>query len=414
MKKNLSLAGFSLVAMGLFMGSCVSKRKYMDAQASAAQRYTTDSTEWASRANTMQQNVSSLEQKNTTYQKQMDSFRTASENYQKRWDNLQSTYTQQNTGTEQLHQQIHTAIDQYVEANNVEARNGKIYISLPEKMLFASSNSTTLSSKGRQALDKLADVLAANENVEVDIVASAAYYNGGSTSTAGTSGRDADQSTSVSGTTGRDNDATAKETAANQRSQRTNNATANNNRTNDSAANNATDQSNANRNRAGDTSDNATANAARANVGDSAYPGSGSVTARSKTKQDPAQNARATTKSGTKNKTASSARTSKDDRSASFSSTPKSSKSKSKASTAPSWNVNVARSTAIVRELTQNGLPQARIILTGQGGKGITTNEWASNNRGYQIIVSPKMDSYYQMMQEGQGQAQGQGTTTMK
>ena len=37
----------------------------------------------------------------------------------------------------------------------------------------------TLSAKGKQALDKLADVLAANENVEVDIVASAAYYNGG-------------------------------------------------------------------------------------------------------------------------------------------------------------------------------------------------------------------------------------------
>ena len=109
MKKNLSLAGFSLVAMGLFMGSCVSKRKYMDAQASAAQRYSTDSAQWASRTNTMQQNITSLEQRSSDYQKQMDSFRTASANYQKRWDNLQSTYTQQNTSTEQLHQQIHTA-----------------------------------------------------------------------------------------------------------------------------------------------------------------------------------------------------------------------------------------------------------------------------------------------------------------
>ena len=65
----------------------------MDAQASAAQRYSTDSAQWASRTNTMQQNITSLEQRSSDYQKQMDSFRTASANYQKRWDNLQSTST---------------------------------------------------------------------------------------------------------------------------------------------------------------------------------------------------------------------------------------------------------------------------------------------------------------------------------
>src|SRR5687767_4208606 len=180
MKKNLSLAGFSLVAMGLFMGSCVSKRKYMDAQTSAAERYRTDSTEWANRTTTMQQNITSLEQKSTDYQKQVDSFRTTSMNYQKRWDNLQSTYTQQNTSTEQLHQQIHAAIDEYVEASNVESKDGKIYINLPEKMLFT-SGSSTLSAKGKQAMDKLAEVLASNDNVEVDIITTAAYYSDGTT-----------------------------------------------------------------------------------------------------------------------------------------------------------------------------------------------------------------------------------------
>ncbi len=370
MKKNLSLAGFSLVAMGLFMGSCVSKRKYMDAQTSAAQRYTTDSTEWASRANTMQQNVSSLEQKNTAYQKQMDSFRTASETYQKRWDNLQSTYTQQNTSTEQLHQQIHTAIDQYVEASNVEAKNGKVYVNLPEKMLFASSNSTTLSSKGKQALDKLAEVLAANENVEVDIVASAAYYSDGTTSAMATAGR---------------NDMNA----------------VTDKKTDDNAATNKAETENK------DVADNTSP--ATANVGDSAYPRSGAVT-NSKEKQDPAKKSTAQ-KSTAKKNTATAKASSQGDKSVSFKSSPKKS-TKAKATKAPSWNMNVARSTAIVRQLTENGLPQARIILTGQGGKGITTNEWAATNRGYQVILSPKMDSYYQMMQEGQGQ--GQGTTSMK
>lgn len=180
MKKNLSLAGLGLAAMGLFMGSCVSKRKYMEAQAGASQRYATDSTEWATRTNTMQQNLTSLEQKSAGYQKQMDSFKTSSTKYQKRWDNIQSAYTQQNTSTDQLHQQIHTAVDQYVEASNIESKNGKIYINLPEKMLFT-TGSSTVSAKGKQALDKLAEVLASNDNVEVDIITTAAYYADGTT-----------------------------------------------------------------------------------------------------------------------------------------------------------------------------------------------------------------------------------------
>lgn len=384
MKKNLSIAGFSLVAMGLFMGSCVSKRKYMEAQTSAAQRYTTDSTQWATRSATMQQNISSLEQKSTDYQKQMDSFKTSAMNYQKRWDNLNSTYTQQNTATEQLNQQIHTAIDQYVEASNVESKNGKIYVNLPEKMLFT-SGSSTLSAKGKQALDKLAEVIATNQNVDVDIIASAAYYNDG-TGMADNTGKDdknvsssTDPSTSVSRT---EATGTEKNNAA-----KSDNNAAKSDKMDDSAANRST------------------ASSSNANVGDSSYPGSGSVTAR-KTKQDPNKKSQTTTKSSTvkKSSTATATKNNQGDRSVSFKSTPKSStKSKTTKSTAPSWNLNVARSTAIVRELTTNGLPQARIILTGQNGKGITTNEWASTNKGYQIVLSPKMDSYYQMLQEGQG-----------
>lgn len=382
MKKNLSLAGYSLVAMGLLMGSCVSKKKYMDTQASAAQRYTTDSTAWASRSNTMQQNISSLEEKNTTYQKQVDSFRTASENYQKRWDNLQSTYTKQNSGTEQLHQQIHTAIDQYVEASNVESRNGKIYINLPEKLLFASANSTTLSSKGKQALDKLAEVLASNQDVEVDVVASAAYYNGGMANMA-------------------NNTATSRANA-NQASTDKEVKSENVGTVKDNNAARESDDNVATKDKKDNASDNPTAQ--KANIGDSSYPSSGSVTARNKTDQDGANKTKATAKTSTKKTSAAK----QGDRSVSFRSTPK---SKTKASAAPSWNVNVARSTAIVRELTQSGLPQARIILSGQGSTGVTTNEWAAGNKGYQIILSPKMDSYYQMMQQG---AQGQGSTSMK
>jgi outer membrane protein OmpA-like peptidoglycan-associated protein len=426
MKKNLSLAGYSLVALGLVMGSCVSKRKYMEAQTSAAERYRTDSTEWATRSATMQQNVSSLEQRNTTYQRELDSLRNASTTYQKHWDNLQTSYT---TTSEQVHQQIHTAIDQYVEASNVQLQNGKVYVNLPEKMLF-NAGSSTLSSKGKQALDKLAEVLATNQNVEVDIIATSAYYNDGTgtagtgstgtgttgternnvtgdnttgtettgsgTTGSGTTGSGTTGSETTRSTTDANTDAPATTGTGNKSTAKNKNATANNNKTARS------NQSSANKNQSS------------ANVGDSSFPSSGAVTDR-RTQQDPNKKNQGTTKARTTQKgtttAAKSTKSKQGDQSMSFKSSPKG--TKATASTAPNWNLNVARSTAIVRQLTQNGLPQARIILAGHNAKGITTNEWASTNRGYQIVVSPKMD-YQQMWQQRQGTGSGQGTTSMK
>ena len=354
MKKKLSLAGISLVAMGLFMGSCVSKKKYMETQTSLNERYRADSAQWAERSNTMQQNIATLETQSASYQKQADSFRASSMNYQKRWEGMQTTYTQQASSTEQLHQQIHAAIDQYVEASNVETRNGKIYINLEEKAMFAPGTSK-LSAKGKETLDKLADVLANNDNVEVDIITTAAYYTD-ATTTAYSSDPSMKKSDMASDT-----------------------------RTDVTTTDKTTDK----------VKDD------RANLGDSAF--STSVTV-SKTKaQDPNKKATTAKPKATTPKS-SVAKTSKpqSDRSVTFkSSTAKKTTVKKKPVT--NWNLNVARSTAIVRELTANGLPQARIVIANQNSKGMVTNDWAATNRGFQVVVSPKMDSYYQMMQEGQG-----------
>jgi|GEM_PF-2069989 len=392
MKKNLSLASFSLVAMGLFMGSCVSKRKYMEAQTSAAARYTTDSTQWADRSNTMQKSMSALEQKSTTYQKQMDSFKTSSMNYQKRWDNFQTTYTKQTSSTEQLHEQIHTAIDQYVESSNVESRNGKVYINLPEKMLFT-SGSSSLSAKGKQALDKLAAVLASNDNIEVDILTSAAYYNNGESNTSMSEGSTSSMDKNNTVKTSMN---TPEKTSVNTTEKDNAVVTDNANKTmNDSTANTTAKKSKA-------VSSDKIAQPSNQNKLDSTSPVNSSVTS-NETMQDPTSKNQGVTKTRPVKKTSTVSSTNNEgDRSMTFKSTPKNSKSKTTASTPPNWNLNVARSTAIVRQLTQTGLPQARIVLTGQNGKGITTNEWASTNRGYQIVLTPKMD-YYKMMQEGQG-----------
>jgi len=50
----------------------------------------------------------------------------------------------------------------------VERKNGKVYVSLSEKLLFA-SGSTVVDPKGKDALKKLADVLKANGDISIEI-----------------------------------------------------------------------------------------------------------------------------------------------------------------------------------------------------------------------------------------------------
>jgi chemotaxis protein MotB len=50
----------------------------------------------------------------------------------------------------------------------VERKNGKVYVSLSEKLLFA-TGSTVVDPKGKDALKKLADVLKANPDIKIEI-----------------------------------------------------------------------------------------------------------------------------------------------------------------------------------------------------------------------------------------------------
>ena len=50
----------------------------------------------------------------------------------------------------------------------VERKNGKVYVSLSEKLLFA-SGSTVVDPKGKEALKKLADVLKSNKDISIEI-----------------------------------------------------------------------------------------------------------------------------------------------------------------------------------------------------------------------------------------------------
>ncbi|MGZ5254833.1 MAG: hypothetical protein ACXWV4_10830, partial [Flavitalea sp.] len=209
MKKISTVTGMGLIALTLFMGSCVSKKKYVSAQ-NEIERYRTDSTQMAQRSTELQQNISTLEQTTKTWESRYDSANKA---YETKWAGVQTYFNEQKTAAEQLHQTIHQSLSnsEVIGADAITSGNGKVYITLDEKVFSGSA----LNSKGREAIAQFANAVNSKENVAVDVVTGdsyAAYWNSGASTgnTAGTwnTASGADSSMNSGNATGNMNTAT--------------------------------------------------------------------------------------------------------------------------------------------------------------------------------------------------------------
>lgn len=88
---------------------------------------------------------------------------------QKKLAELQAVIDKQRAITEQLHQSISKALMGFdSDELSVSVKNGKVYVSLQEKLLFP-SGSARVDPRGKQALAKVAQVLNANPDISVDI-----------------------------------------------------------------------------------------------------------------------------------------------------------------------------------------------------------------------------------------------------
>ncbi len=383
MKKIFSLQVASVVAMGLLLGSCVSRKKYDEAQRTIEQ-YRTDSAEWAAKYNTVQQSYSTLEQNNKQIQTRYDSINKSYMADQQRWQTYRGYYDQQRTAAEQVHQQLHSALDNSViTESNIFANGNEVYVNIPESAFFT-SGSSRLTAKGKEALQKIASVLKSNNDVEVDVRTNLGteYYAG---------------SFNRSGTV---NSWSGNETRSDM-----------NNRNNDM---NTTDRNTTNK-----SSDTKVKTETRANIGDSGYVGSGTVT-KSKTTQDGNKKSTSTKSSTVKSKsypeqnnTTMNTRVSGSTKS----STAKKSKSEN-------WSLHNSRLNAIASELSNNGLAAVH-VMTASGNRMVSNtsgnyqNESSSSmsnsstmsnssstttnanaGRGYQIVVSSANDNWYDMMNE--------------
>jgi hypothetical protein len=305
-------------------------------------------------------------------QAQWDSSKAVAQAEAQRWTGLQGYYDEQKTNVTNIHQQLHTALAETegITADEITASNGRVYVTLDDQVFSGGQ----LSSKGRKAIADFAGVLKDKQDLVVDVASGnsyAAYWNNGASTT---------------GTTMGSTDASASTDA---------NANANANANSNSNANSTTSPST--------SSDDATT---AATDNSSSRPTARTTTTTRKSTTTVRRSSTATRSSrATASKSSSSkstARKSESGRKMSF----KSGSSK----TNNAWNTNIAKATAIAKELHKNGIYNVGLLVPGS--ENSTDAGTTTGKKNFQLIVSPKGDRYYQMIESNSPKTGTQGTGT--
>jgi len=171
-----------LLATIIILSSCVAKRFLRQSQLETA-TLRADSIELANQIAKLQSNVadlnnkvttltnqnSQLGQQSTNQQNQLSQTQQDLQKQQQRLQQLQSILEQQKAQSEELKNKMSEALTGYNSKDlSVYQKNGKVYVSLSENLLFP-SGSAVVNPKGVEALSKLAAVLNLNTDVAVNI-----------------------------------------------------------------------------------------------------------------------------------------------------------------------------------------------------------------------------------------------------
>lgn len=181
------------VLLPLVITSCVSKKVFLASQF-ALESARTDSTRLANRVSELERNISSLNQSSATLQQNLGMLREQLEStskdaagkiasqqsllnkskeeladQQKKLESLQALLEQQKKNADALRQKMADALVKFNSNElTVTVKNGKVYVSLQENLLFP-SGSALVNPKGKEALGKLAEVLNLDSDINVNI-----------------------------------------------------------------------------------------------------------------------------------------------------------------------------------------------------------------------------------------------------
>lgn len=171
----------TLTTICLLSTSCVSKRKLHAAQNDAAQ-LRADSAQLASQIAQQQSNIGQLKQQIGDLNKKVEDLNSQAgllssdaKNKQKQLNmtqeqlaKLQALMEQQRHAIQEIRKKMSDALVGFNAKDlTVSIKNGKVYVSLSENLLFP-SGSAVVNPKGKDALGKLATVLNSNPEITVD------------------------------------------------------------------------------------------------------------------------------------------------------------------------------------------------------------------------------------------------------
>jgi len=170
MKKLIPLA-----AAILLFGSCVAKRHLKQSQMETA-TLREDSTRLANEITSMKGDISvlngkidSLNKQNSALGQQTASQQSKLSQSQQKLQQLQNLLNQQKEQSDALKNKMAEALKGFSSNDlSVIQKNGKVYVSLSENLLFP-SGSAVVNKKGVDALSKLAEVLNVNNDVAINI-----------------------------------------------------------------------------------------------------------------------------------------------------------------------------------------------------------------------------------------------------
>lgn len=165
MRMPLLLGGAALILSGL--SSCVAKRKYVDAQnrIGMLQR---DSMRLVREGEDLQSRVNLLDAANQSTANRLNQTQEEVLNQQQRLQQLQGLIDRQRQATEGLRAKIAEALNSFTSDQlTVSMKNGKVYVSLAESLLFP-SGSAEVNAKGKEALGTLAAAL--NQNPDINVL----------------------------------------------------------------------------------------------------------------------------------------------------------------------------------------------------------------------------------------------------
>jgi chemotaxis protein MotB len=173
--KHLVLTITSLCMMMMIFPSCVAKRKYLEARNAAAANQT-EKQRLQGELSAANDSIQKLRNYNSTlgdvYRSTNQELNMSKEQImeqQKRLQQLQGLIDAQRRSTEALRKKIADALVNFnTNELSVSMRNGKVYVSMQESLLFP-SGSAVVNQKGKDALAKVAGVLNTNPDINVEV-----------------------------------------------------------------------------------------------------------------------------------------------------------------------------------------------------------------------------------------------------